>query len=275
MCSSYDGTGAPKQYTDVAIIICHELRKVFLLPLRQSQGFIDSYFRLKGLSIRCPDYSCLSKRLGQLNILCPRYQKKSSPEQSVSAVAIDSTGLKRFGRDEWHQEKHKISGKRSWRKLHIAVDDEHYFRGCVLTDCFVGDDKALEPLIEQVEGFFHHVSADGVYDKNPVYEVLSTHFPDANIVIPAHSNAVFHDKNHVQRNRNILEIKAFGRMNWQKQRQYGRRNLSELAIQRYKRLLGNTTQSRELRNQKLEAMIGCGVLNKMTALGMPISYRSA
>jgi len=52
----YDGTGAPKQYTDFAVTICHELRKVFRLSLRQSQGFIDSYFRLKGLPIRCPDY---------------------------------------------------------------------------------------------------------------------------------------------------------------------------------------------------------------------------
>jgi hypothetical protein len=32
-------------------------------------------------------------------------------------------------------------------------------------------------------------------------------------------------------------------------------------------------QSREFQIQKQETMIGCGVLNKMTSLGMPASYR--
>jgi len=62
-------------------------------------------------------------------------------------------------------------------------------------------------------------------------------------------------------------------MAWQREQNYGRRNYSELAIQRYKRILGNQMQSREFQNQKQEAMIGCGVLNKMTSLGMPASYR--
>ena len=38
----YDGTGAPKLYTDFALITCHEIRLVYKLPLRQSQGLIDS-----------------------------------------------------------------------------------------------------------------------------------------------------------------------------------------------------------------------------------------
>jgi hypothetical protein len=77
------------------------------------------------------------------------------------------------------------------------------------------------------------------------------------------------------RNRNIQEIKKNGRMAWQKNREYGRRNLSELAMLRYQKILGDTMHARDFDRQKQEAMIGCGVLNKMTSLGMPISYRSA
>jgi hypothetical protein len=33
-------------------------------------------------------------------------------------------------------------------------------------------------------------------------------------------------------------------------------------------------QSREFGNQKQEAMIGCGILNKMTGLGMPVSFKT-
>tara|TARA_B110000091_G_C13779577_1_gene460480 strand:- start:245 stop:481 length:237 start_codon:yes stop_codon:yes gene_type:complete len=77
------------------------------------------------------------------------------------------------------------------------------------------------------------------------------------------------------RNRNIQEIKNHGRMQWQKNRQYGRRNLSELAVQRYQRILGDSMHARLMEGQKNEAMIGCGVINKMTSLGMPQSYRTA
>ena len=50
----YDGTGAPKLYSDFAIIVCHGIRQVYKLPLRQCQGFINSLFvcsfRLHSLS---------------------------------------------------------------------------------------------------------------------------------------------------------------------------------------------------------------------------------
>lgn len=51
----YDGTGAPKRFSDFAIMVCHEIRQVYRLPLRQCQGFINSLFRLKNLTLICPD----------------------------------------------------------------------------------------------------------------------------------------------------------------------------------------------------------------------------
>ena len=86
-------------------------------------------------------------------------------------------------------------------------------------------------------------------------------------------DAVLDVKHHQKRNDNLSEIKESGRMAWQKSIEYGRRNLSELCIQRYKRILGNALRARSMSCQKNEAMIGCGVLNKMTGLGMPKSYR--
>ena len=77
------------------------------------------------------------------------------------------------------------------------------------------------------------------------------------------------------RNRNILEISENGRMNWQKERSYGQRNYSELGVQRYKRILGRAMHARKMPRQKQEFMIGCGILNKITSLGMPESYRVA
>jgi len=269
------GSGAPRQYTDFSIIICHEIRQVYRLPLRQSEGFINSIFRIMGLDIKCPNYSVLSKRLLKLNIPCPRYSKKDTVDDNVAAMAIDSTGLKRFGRDEWHQEKHKVSAKRSWRKLHVCVDDEHYIHGSVLTDRFASDEGTVDDLIEQVTADGDHVFLDGAYDSRDVYVSLKHKFPNAKIVIPPDKNAVINDKNHDIRNQHLKEIQAHGRMHWQKENQYGRRNTSELSIQRRKRILGNQLHARDIFRQKVEAMIGSGIVNKMTSLGMPQSYRCA
>lgn len=113
----FDGTGSTPVYTDPAIRICHELRVIFRLQLRQTQGFINSLFEMAALPLKCPDYTLLSKRLGQLKIKVPHYRKQLDPDDTPAAIAIDSTGLKRFGRDEWHQEKHRVSSKRSWRNM--------------------------------------------------------------------------------------------------------------------------------------------------------------
>ena len=88
---------------------------------------------------------------------------------------------------------------------------------------------------DQVDVNVDHVTADGVYDKTPVYEVLLKHFSQADIIIPTDSDAVYNVDNHPQRNRTLQEIKTFGRMAWQKVREYGKRNISELSIQRYKK----------------------------------------
>ena len=271
----YDGTGTPKLYTDFSIITCHEIRQVYRLPLRQSQGFINSLFKAKGLPIACPDYTSLSKRLKELNIQSPRHAETDHPDDTVHAIAIDSTGLKRFGRGEWHQEKYELSNKASWRKLHVGVNEYHYFEACVLTDRFGSDEAQIPPLLDQIEQEIDHLTADGAYDKAPVYDSINDHSPDADVVIPPRDNAILRDDASPWRNRNLLEIKILGRMQWQKQRRYGQRNYSELAVQRYQKILGNTMHARELIRQQQEAIIGCGVINKMTSLGMPQSYRSA
>ncbi len=271
----YDGTGTPRLYTDFSIIICHEIRQVYRLPLRQCQGFIDSLFRILNVPLSCPDFSVLSKRLKELNIKTPRYKKTDKPDDDVHAITVDSTGLKRFGRGEWHQEKYELSSKASWRKFHAAVNQNHYIEACVLTDRFDQDDQQVEALLEQVIDPIEHFSGDGAYDKDHVYQAITEHSPESDIVIPPREDAVIKVEAAVLRNRNIQEIKDNGRMAWQKNREYGRRNLSELAMQRYQKILWDTMHARDFDRQKMEAMIGCGVLNKMTSLGMPISYRSA
>ncbi len=63
-----------------------------------------------------PDHTTLSRRSRDFAGRRP----KTVPHGPVHLV-IDSTGLKLFGQGEWDEEKHGRA-RRSWRKLHIAVD---------------------------------------------------------------------------------------------------------------------------------------------------------
>jgi len=108
-------------------------------------------------------------------------------------VAIDSTGLKRFGRGEWHQEKYSLSAKASWRKLHIGVNEDHYIEACVLTNRFGNDDQQVGALLDQIEQPIKHFTADGAYDETPIYEAILAHSPAADIVIPPRATAIVRD----------------------------------------------------------------------------------
>jgi len=48
----------------------------------------------------------------------------------------------------------------------------------------------------------------------------------------------------------------------------------ENTIYRYKRIVGGQMRARSWDGQKTEAWVGCRILNTMTALGMPDSYKA-
>ena len=181
---AYDGTGSSKNYTDGAIIVCHEIRQVYKLPLRQPQGFINSLFRLMKLPLNCPDYTTLSKRLKALAIKSPRYKKHAKKDENIAAIAIDSTGLKRVGRDEWHQERHKVNARRSWRKAHVGIDENHIIQAATLTDKFTPDEEVVEDLLAQIDKEVDQFTGDGAYDVTPVYAQMLARSPKADVVIP-------------------------------------------------------------------------------------------
>lgn len=262
----YDGTGTPNLYTDMAIFTVHEIRQVFKLPLRQCEGFINSLFKLMGIDLHCPSYSVLSKRLKKLNLSRPFYRKSHELSKEIKAIAIDSSGLKCFGHEEWHIHKYQIQDKKAYKKLHLVVDHHQIIQNMELTNSHIQDQSVVKHLIHPIEEKIKQVTADGAYDNNPTYKTITNKFPSADIVIPPQKEAAENKENEFYRNRNILEIHYYGRMEWQRRRGYGNRNHSELAIQRYKKILGNKLHARDFERQKQEAIIGCSILNKMMCI---------
>jgi len=272
----YDGTGSTAKYPNSTIEACHYLRMVFKLPLRQTQGFIENILEMFSTdNLQCPDYTLLSKRLCQLGFDTPKFKLNENMDDDIVAIAIDSTGLKRFGRDEWHQEKHKVNAKRSWRKAHFGVNGNHIIESAVLTHKDEMDDQIVDAICAQITVAVEHISADKMYDTNAVYQTLEKYFPDAQIIIPPKDNTFADEFHHSKRMSNLIESFALGIMRWQKRRHYGRRNVSETAMQRYKKIIGNKLHSRNFSNQNQEMLLGCSILNRFTHLGMPNSFRVA
>lgn len=75
--------------------------------------------RLLGLDLPVPDRTTFSRCSANLEV-ASALTKADGPV----TVVIDPTGLKVFGKGEWHLEKHGGHARRSWRKLHLAVNPD-------------------------------------------------------------------------------------------------------------------------------------------------------
>jgi hypothetical protein len=188
-------------------------------------------------------------------------------------------GVQLFGQGEWDEEKHGRT-RRSWRKLHIAVDgDTGEIVACVLTDNGADDPGQVSALLKQTEGEIASVTADGAYDGQPVYQAIAGHQPDPlpEVTIPPRASAVPRAENaepQSQRDRHIQLIAEQGRMAWQKATGYGRRSLAETAVGRYKRIIGPKLHARTLSAQQGEAALAVEVLNRMIRVAKPVSVRA-
>lgn len=119
------------------------------------------------------------------------------------------------------------------------------------------------------------MTGDGGYDSHESYQLIENCGADP--VIPPREDAVIaqHGNSHLPvkpRDEVIRKIRQLGRKNWKKQSEYHRRSLAETAMYRLKTIFDGTLRARLFENQATEALLRCFALNKMTQLGMPISY---
>lgn len=276
--------GAQWIFTDRAIKTCLQVKMVYGLTLRETEGFVESLFKLMGLEdLPVPDYTTLSKRQGDLDIDLP-----TSSETSPIHLVIDSTGLKVYGEGEWKQRIHGKQKRRTWRKLHLGVDsDTGLITATTLTDNTSDDASQVEPLLEETlpegseaetseteppEAALDKVGADGAYDTFGVHDVISDY--EATPVIPPQKNAKI--KKHgnckgspLPRDEAIRYIRGHGRNKWKRVHDYHQRSLAETAVYRFKGLMGRFVEARTWENERTEVRLKAKTLNRMTRLGMP------
>jgi hypothetical protein len=139
--------GRPFTYSDTAIQCLLTLRELFRLPYRQTEGLGRGLAQLLQADVVIPDYTSLAKRATKLEITLDVAHRKGSID-----VVVDSTGLKVFGEGEWKTRKHGVSKRRTWRKLHLAVNPEtQEIEAEVLTENSGHDADQVDKLLEQIE----------------------------------------------------------------------------------------------------------------------------
>jgi len=264
--------GGQRKYSELAIETALTIRTVFHLPLRQAEGFLRGLKEMLDVELPIPDHTTLSRRLKKLDDI--RFCRL--PTDQPIHLRIDSTGLRiHVG----HMR--KPPKRRAWRKLHLAVDaDTGEILASDLTARRTHDCTPVPALLEQISAPIASVSADGAYDTTTVYEVAQVKGEGraVRVLIPPGRDAQLAPRPSAaleERNRNILFIRELGRREWHTRSGYSKRSLVENTMYRYKTIIGRSMRSRTLAGQRVEVQLSSMILNTMTRLGMPDSYRVA
>ena len=137
-----------------------------------------------------------------------------------------------------------------------------------------------ESRLEQIPKPLASLSADGAYDTEGVYEAAQSKGEGRTVrmLIPPGRDAQLAPRPSgasEERNRNIHSIRELGRREWYKRSGYSKRSMVENTVYRYKAIIGRSMRSRTFAGQGVEVQLASKILNTMTCLGMPDSYRVA
>lgn len=258
--------GRPREYSQAFIEMALVIKAVYRLPYRGLEGFLRS---LLGSKERLPDYTTICIRAATVEAAL----KIIARGERVHLV-VDTTGLKVYGEGEWKVRQHGASKRRTWRKLHLGIDEATQdIVAFDLTDNSTGDQQHLPELLNKMPRSISlkQVSADGIYDSHACYETV--HEKGARLVTPPRKNAVLPrgrpSKKESLRTRAVRDCKRRGRTAWKKHHRYHRRSLSETAMYRFKTTFGGSLFSRSFPRQKTEAILKVKTLNTFRRLATP------
>lgn len=261
--------GAPKQYSDAAILCANQIRFLYQLPLRATQGFLKSLFNLLKIGHLVPCYTTVCRRLKKLSINIPR-----TPCKEPRALVLDSTGLKVYGEGEWKVRQHGISKRRTWRKIHLGFDANTQEIVCAtLSTNDFKESELLEDCLSQVTDEINRVCLDGAYDATACYNYCQERTIEP--LIPPRKGSKIWKPRQIQlphpRDKALRCIRKQGRKYWRLNSGYSIRSLAETGMFRFKKTFSDRLSSREFYSQANEAFIKCGILNKFAQLGLPNS----
>ena len=145
----------------------------------------------------------------------------------------------------------------------------------------VSDEEAMVAMMMTLEGIkIGNVLGNGAYDILDCREVV--YDMGGKSIIPPKKNAREQKRTQIaaleERDKAIQWIQELGkegRVKWKQEVGYHQRSLVETHMFRHKTILGDRLMAQKKAIQATELTIKCDVLNRMTELGMPDSYKVA
>ena len=138
---------------------------------------------------------------------------------------------------------------RGWRKIHIGVDEEMLeVRAVEVTSGNIGDAPMLPELQNQIpnDQDIGSVTGDGAYDTRKCHDAIAA------------------------RNEAVNASRYLGRAIWRQWSGYHRRSRVETKMHCVK-LMGQSLMARDFDRQVAEIHIRIAILNRYTALGIPVT----
>lgn len=183
---------------------------------------------------------------------------------------IDSKSLKVYGKGEWKTCKHGKEKRRTWRKLHLAIDSyAHKVVSAEITLVNVADNEVLPTLLNPLRRAIKQASADGAYDTKACHKLLKR--KSCKPTIRPRSNAGYWNDGHA-RNEAVKALKSNQLAQWKQDNGYHLRSLSETEMYRYKLLIIYKISLLNYNVQVGEALAGVKAMKKVIGLGMPAGY---
>ena len=256
--------GGQRRYSNLAILTALTLRVVFHLPLRQTEGFLDSLLSLMGLDLKAPDHTTLSRR-NQIVEVPPLTRAHDGPIHLIVRFhGAQDPGLRRNGiRTSTRHPRNAGTGESctsEWMtRGSLWRPNSRRAAGTTPPPCRICSTRSRLPS--------RRFTADGAYDNRAIYDrVGAAGTEDVVIVIPPRRYAVSAgptDGPWAQREAALQRVRKIGRREWQKELGYRQQARVENGFFRYKSVLGGSLKARNSNAQRKETTIGCHILNRM------------
>jgi Transposase DDE domain len=138
--------------------------------------------------------------------------------------------------------KHRVSRRRTWRKLHLGIDESTKEIVAVeLTGSRIHDSQSLPALLEQIPDPIEQVSGDGAYDTRACYEAVLERGATPTFV-PRRTAKPCNTPDptgwRTTRNGILQQIAVHGRSTWRVLSRCTRQSIAENTMFRFKRLFG-------------------------------------
>ncbi|KAF1017890.1 MAG: IS5 family transposase ISBam3 [Burkholderia gladioli] len=147
------------------------MKTIYRLTLRALQGFTQSLRDLAFPSLPVPHYTTLCRRAKTLDVKLPILR-----DNEPIHLVVDTTGLKVYREGEWKVRQHGYSKRRTWHKVHLALNaNTGQVHAVLMTHQNVADGDALAKLLGQIprEEQINVIGDDGAYDTKPCHSAIS------------------------------------------------------------------------------------------------------